>query len=214
MKDFAPTALLILTHNITGLKYFCKTARLHELHMYKGSGHYWKRHLKAHGKDISREVYGIFDSKELCKDAAIAFSIEHDIVKSELWANLIMENGLDGAGVGALHPMYGKPHPQRGTKKSKLKGRFVGALNPMYGKPSPMRGKKNLGASLAHKGRPRPIGGGKPPKSVTATDSAGAILNFASLTDAGKFLGSDRHSIGIWCSMHKVVKDYRWEFAQ
>ena len=38
--DFAPTALLVMTHNVTGMKYFCKTTRLKNLHWYKGSGLY------------------------------------------------------------------------------------------------------------------------------------------------------------------------------
>jgi hypothetical protein len=84
----------------------------------------------------------------------------------------------------------------------------------MYGKPSPMLGKKNIGASLAHKGRPRPEGGGKPSKGVIATDKDGNKLTFASLTEAGKFIKSDRHSIKDWCEMNKFCKNYKWEFAK
>jgi len=215
MNNFSPTALLILTHTITGLKYFCKTARLDELAIYKGSGHYWKRHLKAHGRTINTEVYGVFYNKELCMATAIAFSLEHNIVNSELWANLIIENGLDGAGIGKLHSMYGKPHPQRGTKNSILKGRYVGALNPMYGKPSAMQGVvKPKGKDSPLYGRPRPDGGGKPSKAVIATDIQGIQTKFNSLSDASKFVGSDRHSIEKWCSINKVSKEYKWEFAK
>ena len=176
----------------------------------KNRNQYWANVVnKAGGFTVNYVVKNI--------DEELAYLCEQERIDQLKRIGLELTNltvGGEGAGAGENHHMWGKPHPQRGTKNSKLKGRFVGALNPMYGKPSAMRGKTNLGASLAHKGRPRPIGGGKPPKAVTATDSTGAVFNFASLTDAGKFLGSDRHSIGIWCAMHKVVKNYRLEFAK
>jgi hypothetical protein len=120
--------------------------------------------------------------------------------------------GGAGVGSGDKHPMWGKPHPQRGVKKPHVGMR--GKDNPMYGKPSAMRGKKNIGASLAHKGRKRPEGGGKPSKGVIATDKDGNKLTFVSLTEAGKFIKSDRHSIKEWCEMNKFCKNYKWEFAK
>jgi hypothetical protein len=77
-----------------------------------------------------------------------------------------------------------------------------------------MRGKKNIGASLALKGRKRPEGCGKPPKSVIAIDEQGNQIIFKSLSDAGKFVGSDRHTIKNWCNMNKTTKGYKWEFAK
>ena len=38
--------LMIKTHNITGLKYLCKTVNS-EPHKYMGSGKYWKKHFGA-----------------------------------------------------------------------------------------------------------------------------------------------------------------------
>jgi len=121
--------------------------------------------------------------------------------------------GGAGVGSGEKHPMWGKPHPDKGSKRPYGKYKR-GADNPMYGKPSPMLGKKNIGASLAHKGRPRPEGGGKPSKGVIATDKDGNKLTFVSLTEAGKFIKSDRHSIKDWCEMNKFCKNYKWEFAK
>jgi len=63
---FNPTALLVIEHNITGLKYFCKTTRFSEINHYKGSGLYWKRHMKKHGKDVKVGVLGIYFDKERC----------------------------------------------------------------------------------------------------------------------------------------------------
>jgi hypothetical protein len=124
-----------------------------------------------------------------------------------------INDGGAGVGSGDKHPMWGKPHPQRGSKRPY--GNYKrGAENPMYGKPSAMRGKKNVGASIAHKGRPRPEGGGKPSQAVIATDKDGNKFTFVSLTEAGKFMKSDRHSIKDWCLMNKFNKGFNWEFSK
>ena len=124
-----------------------------------------------------------------------------------------INDGGAGVGSGDKHPMWGKPHPQRGSKRPY--GNYKrGAENPMYGKPSAMRGKKNVGASIAHKGRPRPEGGGKPSIGVIATDKDGNKFTFVSLTEAGKFVKSDRHSIKEWCEMNKFNKGFNWEFSK
>lgn len=91
---FKPTYLYIKTHNITGLKYFGKTTAK-DPYKYEGSGIYWNRHLKVHGKDISTEIIGYYTDKEECLRVAIKFSIENNIVESDDWANL-KEERLDG----------------------------------------------------------------------------------------------------------------------
>lgn len=85
--------LYIKTHNQTGLRYFGKTTQ--DPFKYKGSGKYWKRHLEKHGYDVSTEILGAFQDIVLCKETAIRFSQENDIVKSSKWANLKIEE-LDG----------------------------------------------------------------------------------------------------------------------
>ena len=91
--------LYIATHNKTGLKYFGKTTRYfttQELQSkYHGSGTYWKRHLKKHGDDVTIEIYGIYNIDEV-NEVALRYSEENNIVKSKEYANLIIENGLDG----------------------------------------------------------------------------------------------------------------------
>lgn len=108
--QFSPTALLVMSHNVTGLKYFCKTSDLRNIYNYKGSGLYWKRHLAKHGKDITVGIMGFYTDYQRCRDAALKFSQENDIVNSDAWANLVLENGTDGALNGSDNPFYGKKH--------------------------------------------------------------------------------------------------------
>jgi hypothetical protein len=211
MSNFAPTALLVMEHNITGLKYFCKSSRLDELKYYLGSGVYWKRHRKTHGNDVSVGVLGVYFDEARCLAAAKDFSELHDVSKNPEWANLIAENGLDGAPCGEAHPMYGKPHPQTGVKRP-LVGKH-GADNPMWGKPSPMRGKHNAGASKALKGRKRPIGGGKKPHPVIRMGDV--EMRYESVADAAKALGKTRAGINRCCTgKAKTAHGYKWRYAE
>jgi hypothetical protein len=212
--SFRPTALLVQTHNVTGLKYFCKTIHLDKAHWYKGSGTVWKRHLKKHGNDVSTGIMGVYYDRQRCVEAALEFSRSHNIVASREWANLVEENAETGAQGGDKHPNWGKPHPQKGTTTSKLKGRYVGALNPMYGKPSAMRGKHNVGASLAHKGRARPEGGGKKPHAVIGTKD-GIIVEFNSVADAARFINGNRASVHKCCTgKQKTGGGYAWKYKE
>ena len=93
--------LYVKTHNITGLKYFGKTVRKDPA-KYKGSGKYWKLHLKKYGNNVTTEIIQQFDDWNECKKFALEFSNHYNIVKSDLWANLIEENGLDGAPKGVI----------------------------------------------------------------------------------------------------------------
>ena len=120
--------------------------------------------------------------------------------------------GGEGAGSGKDHHMWGKPHPQKGIKRPWV-GKS-GADNPMFGKPSPMRGiAKPKGKDSPLFGRKRPEGGGKPSKVIFAVDENGNRFTFASLSEAAKYVGSDRHSIALWCKTKKLSKGYVWEFA-
>lgn len=98
MTNFKPTYLYIKTHQITGLKYFGKTTN--DPYRYYGSGIYWLRHLREHGYKIDTEVIGLFHNYNECKEFAINFSIKENIVESSNWANLRIENGLDGGDTG------------------------------------------------------------------------------------------------------------------
>lgn len=99
------TTLYIKTHNVTGLKYFGKTTK-EDAHKYRGSGKYWKNHIKKYSYDVTTEIYAQFDETDdiqrlILVETALMFSEENDIVESKEWANLKPENGLDGVIVGS-----------------------------------------------------------------------------------------------------------------
>jgi len=207
---FQPTALLVMEHKRTGLKYFCKTAQLHCLNHYKGSGKYWKKHLAKHGKDISVGVLGIYYEEDRCKSAAKKFSEENDIVNSDAWANLIIENGIDGAPCGKQHPMFGKHSPSIGQKRPWV-GKS-GADNPMFGKPSSMRGKKNIGASMALKGRKRPEGCGKPSKPVVCRTTG---QEYSSVSEAARYVNGTSSTLSRCClGKAKTAYGMKWKYKE
>ena len=169
---------------------------------------YWKNIVNKTGYTVRFVVKDV--------DEELAYLVEEERIDQLKKLGIKLTNltlGGEGASGGENHHMWGKTHPDKGSKRPYGKYKR-GADNPMYGKPSAMRGKKNIGASLAHKGRKRPEGGGKPSKGVIATDKDGNKLTFVSLTEAGKFIKSDRHSIKEWCEMNKFCKNYKWEFAK
>lgn len=112
MKQFYPTYLYVKTHNVTGLKYFGKTSK--DPMKYRGSGKRWIRHIAKYGNNVSTEIIGFYTDKEECEAAALRFSADNNITESMVWANMIVENGLDGGYTG--HREYG-PVPQHTREK-------------------------------------------------------------------------------------------------
>jgi len=86
--------LYVKTHNQTGLKYLGQTSA--DPYTYKGSGTRWTNHLKKHGADISTEILIITDSKDVIKEKDIEYSNRFNIVESNEWANLKIEEGDGG----------------------------------------------------------------------------------------------------------------------
>jgi len=84
-----------------GLQYFGKTNGVNPY--YTGGGLYWNRHLKYHDADSRQIKLFSFGSQEEATKFAVEFSFINDIVESELWANLKVENALDGHPLGWLH---------------------------------------------------------------------------------------------------------------
>lgn len=94
-----PTYLYVKKHNVTGLKYFGKTTKS-DPSTYKGSGIYWKKHIAEHGYDVETEILGLFYNKQELIEFATKFSKDNNIIDSQEWANLKLENGLDGTPSG------------------------------------------------------------------------------------------------------------------
>lgn len=87
--------LYIKTHIVTGLKYFGKTTRA-DINIYRGSGTYWLKHIKKHGYHVVTELYGEYNCQETASLSAIKFSIDNNIVDSNEWANLELEDAKNG----------------------------------------------------------------------------------------------------------------------
>ena len=211
---FQPTALLVMKHDLTGLQYFCKTTRLHEVQYYKGSGVHWKRHLRKHGRHVTVGVLGLYYDEARCSSAADKFSADNDIVASDQWANLINENGFDGAPSGEHHPLYGKPSKYIGQKRPHV-GKS-GPDNPMWGKPSAMRGvPKPKGKDSPLYGRKRPEGGGKKAKPVIRTDASGVETRYDSVASAARAVGCHGTQISACCNgKQKTGHGYIWRYAE
>jgi hypothetical protein len=109
--------LYVKQHRITRLKYFGMTATK-DPYVYQGSGKYWRRHLKVHGKDTETIQVWEFNNIETCEQFALNFSKENNIVESTDWANLRPENGRDGRAPGSpglkreKNPNWGKRKEQ------------------------------------------------------------------------------------------------------
>lgn len=86
--------LYVKTHNITGLKYLGKTKN--DPYKYKGSGKYWGHHIKLHGYNVTTEILRECQSNKEVKEWGIYYSSLWNIVESNDWANLKLEEGDGG----------------------------------------------------------------------------------------------------------------------
>lgn len=145
--------LYVKQHNVTGLKYFGATIR--DPYAYQGSGIQWIKHCRKHGFDISTIEVFVFEVQAEAERFAIQFSRDNNIVRSNQWANLIIEDALvrretyhrsDSTRkklseiakqrVGELNPFYGKQHSLHTKQQisAKNQGRSAGSKNPFFGK--------------------------------------------------------------------------------
>ena len=107
------TYLYIKEHSLTGLKYFGKTTKS-DPYKYIGSGTYWLDHINKHGKEHVKTLWVSepFVDEDSLVEFATFMSEELDIVNSDKWANLIVENGLNSGG-----GMLGKSHSEESKNK-------------------------------------------------------------------------------------------------
>jgi hypothetical protein len=90
--------LLVKEHAYTGLKYLCKhvASSFSECEEYKGSGTYWKRHLKQHGNHVKTTCLFVTENEKEFREVAKKYSLEFNIIESKEWANLCNEEGQGG----------------------------------------------------------------------------------------------------------------------
>lgn len=119
--------LYIKTHNITGLKYFGKTIR-DDVHKYKGSGQYWKRHISKYGYDVTTEIYEQSTDENYIREKAIQFSLDNNIVESDEWANMIVEDISGARCFGHINGMFGKTHSDDNKKQQSERAKDMMAV--------------------------------------------------------------------------------------
>lgn len=112
-------------HTRTGLRYFGRTTSRNPF-KYKGSGTRWKYHCDKHGWDhvVTEDVWG-FDTQEDCTNFALKFSLENNIVDSDEWANLEIEDGVNGKLAGTI-PKY------KQRKRGPTSERHLAALDKLH----------------------------------------------------------------------------------
>ena len=128
--------LYIKQHNITGLKYLGQTRQKNPF-TYRGSGVYWKRHIKIHGYDVTTTILLKTDCLCCLQQTGLYFSTLFDIVNSKEWANLIPEQGDDILSVNQtgknLYGYNGKtPNISSNFERGRETQRFLEKTNPEW----------------------------------------------------------------------------------
>ena len=159
------TTLMLKTHNVTGLKYFCQTRKEGKARdRYRGSGIRWSNHIRKHGggnKFVTTEIVAEYDwdnpnFEEEISTFALKYSSDHNIVDDPNYANLEPENGLDGGVPGQKPWNKGKKTgPQSPEHISKLSEVRKGKIAWNKGRPSPLKGRPRTAETVAKmKGKP------------------------------------------------------------
>jgi len=95
--------LMVKTHNITGLKYLCKTTQKNPF-KYKGSGIDWLAHLKRYGTEHTTEIIMMCANQSELHFWGKYYSSLWNVVNGQddfgnkIWANKIPESGGGGTG--------------------------------------------------------------------------------------------------------------------
>jgi hypothetical protein len=149
--------LCVKTHTTTGLKYLCQTTNINP-HKYRGSGKYWKLHLKKHGYEHNTKIIKECSSNSELKEWGLYYSNLWNVVASNDWANLKPEEG-EGAASGKYNHMKLSEQRKKTSlrmlalgenhfnKSPEQKAKRIGVKRPnhsknMTGKNNPMYGKK------------------------------------------------------------------------
>jgi len=129
--------LYVKIHNDTGMCYLGKTQQ--NPFKYRGSGIKWRDHLKKHGYNISTIILYETENVNHLKRAGIFFSHVFNVVESDQWANLMLEEGQGGT------TTKGMIHSKESRKK--MSKRMAGHKNPRYGIPVSAETRAKIGAT-------------------------------------------------------------------
>jgi hypothetical protein len=149
--------LYLKTHNITGLKYLGYTKNPNPI-KYRGSGLYWKYHIKKYGNDVFTEI--LFQSSSIEEISIIGreFSEKWNVAENEEFANFCNEDG--NMLYGKANPNFvGHPHTEETRKKisqnnaRSLKGK-TGKDHPAFRHKVHPDNKNHLIKARANKGEP------------------------------------------------------------
>jgi hypothetical protein len=125
------TYLYIKQHSITGMLYFGKTTKNPET--YLGSGKYWKTHITKYGTQYVETVwYCLYTDKNILTEFATRFSKLNDIVNSNQWANLAIENGTDGGRRKNNHLKVLNSLPMSPSRKEAIRQSQLGVSKKGY----------------------------------------------------------------------------------
>lgn len=86
--------LYIKTHKKTGLKYLGQTTQ--NPFTYQGSGTRWLHHINKHGYDVDTDILLETTDKEELSNTGIYYSELWNVVRSNDWANIMIENASGG----------------------------------------------------------------------------------------------------------------------
>jgi len=196
----------------SGLKYLGITTSKNP-YTYKGSGKYWKAHLKKHNiksKDIKTTILlETFDKEEL-REKSLFYSNLWNIVNNSDFFNLAPESGI-----GTYGFKFSEEVKSKMNKKKKIE--FKGKNNPFYNK---IHSKEILDIIIkANKGCKRPIeqtiksiyGRSKPIIQLTLDEEF--IKEWSSSKEVENRLGYSSSSITGCCKeRYKKSHGFKWKY--
>ena len=146
---------------------------------------YWKHVVeKANG----------FEVNYLCKDVdeELAYFCEEERIDQLKRLGVELTNltvGGEGAGSGENHHMWGKTHPQKGSKRPWLRERYLGEKNPRWGKKASEEERKQMSESRIGRPLNRPLGSKSGMKGKKYPEEGKRKLSEAMKGRAGTNLG-------------------------
>jgi hypothetical protein len=148
-------------HLITGLNYFGKTTI--EPYKYNGSGKYWVRHLNKHGYNVETVQVWEFPTQEACTEFALNFSSRYNIVESNEWANLKVEDGKDGGDSGPegrrkiSEAHTGRKHSPEENENKSMRQKGIKRTPEYLAKKTGLKYKKSKPRTAPNKNKGKPI---------------------------------------------------------